>query len=190
MAATFPVNIHIDPVTGLLSEARQVMSPNQDARSPAGGIELLVVHNISLPPGQFGGPYIEDLFMNRLDPKAHPYFQEIHQLRVSAHLLIRRDGELVQFVPFRHRAWHSGVSCFQGRDACNDFSIGIELEGTDDLPYSEAQYETLTAVTKALLASYPGLHKDRITGHADIAPGRKTDPGPVCDWTRYLGSLV
>ncbi len=168
---------------GWLSKAKRCESPNQDQRPPGIVPELLVVHNISLPPGQFGGPWIEDLFLNRLDPDAHPYFREIHQLRVSAHLLIRRSGELLQFVPFHRRAWHAGESCYQGREHCNDFSIGIELEGTDDKPFETIQYQRLREVCHCLLHHYPGLTPERITGHSDIAPGRKSDPGPCFDWS-------
>lgn len=152
-------------------------------------IDLVVVHNISLPPGEFGGPWIDDLFINRLDPKAHPAFADIAGLRVSAHLLIRRDGELVQYVPFYRRAWHAGVSRYEGRERCNDFSIGIELEGTDTRAFEAVQYERLVQVLGALMAAYPGLSRERIAGHADIAPGRKSDPGPAFDW-RHLHALL
>lgn len=168
--------------------ARWCPSPNCNAR-PAGEISLLVIHNISLPPGRFGGGYIEALFSNQLDPAAHPFFAEIAGLEVSAHLLIDRQGQMTQFVPFDRRAWHAGRSCYRGRQACNDFSIGIELEGTDDTPYTDAQYRTLTAVTRALLACYPALDVGRIVGHSDIAPGRKTDPGPAFDWPRFLQAV-
>lgn len=164
-------------------------SPNCDARSDAAEISLIVVHGISLPPGEFGGPWIVDLFLNRLDPDAHPYFREIEGIKVSAHVVIRRDGQLVQFVPFSKRAWHAGQSSFHGRSGCNDFSIGIELEGTDDLPYSEAQYRMLAAVISLLRTYYPALDAEAITGHADIAPGRKTDPGPAFEWAK-LASLL
>lgn len=168
--------------------AEFVPSPNCNAR-PGDEISLLVIHNISLPPGQFGGGHVSELFTNRLDPAAHPFFAEIAGLEVSAHLLIERDGKMTQFVPFDRRAWHAGQSCFEGREACNDFSIGIELEGTDDTPYTDAQYSALAAVTRALLHTYPVLARDRITGHSDIAPGRKTDPGPAFDWVRFLAAL-
>jgi len=144
----------------------------------------VVVHGISLPPGVFGGPYIDALFTNTLDPEAHPFFAEIRDLRVSAHLLIRRDGSWVQYVPFHRRAWHAGVSCFQGRERCNDFSIGIELEGADAVPYEAAQYQALARVIGLLAATYPGIGPGRVVGHCHIAPGRKTDPGPAFDWTR------
>jgi AmpD protein len=165
-----------------------VVSPHCDRRPDDEPPSLLVIHNISLPPGEFGGPYIDQLFTGTLDPAQHPYFAEIHQLRVSAHCLIRRDGEIVQYVPFDQRAWHAGVSLYQGRERCNDFSIGIELEGTDQLAYTEAQYRTLQAVTALLAEHYPPLAA-HIAGHCDIAPGRKTDPGPAFDWDRYLASL-
>ena len=137
---------------------------------------------ISLPPGEYGGPWIDALFSNTLDPAAHPYFENIHQLEVSAHLLIRRDGEVVQYVPFQRRAWHAGRSSFRGRERCNDFSVGIELEGTDDAPYEAAQYTALQQVIAALRAAYPSLAKGHLAGHSDIAPGRKSDPGPYFDW--------
>jgi len=173
----------IDP-EGWLNSARRVPSPNYDARPSVTAIELIVIHNISLPPGEFGGPWIEDLFSNRLNPRAHPYFQTIHNLQVSAHLLIRRDGELVQFVPFQQRAWHAGVSCFQGRTRCNDFSIGIELEGADTIPYEKMQYHRLAAIITTLRHYYPSIPASGLAGHSDIAPGRKTDPGPAFDWNR------
>lgn len=154
-------------------------SPNCDARPADARIELIVLHNISLPPGEFGGPGIVDLFLNRLQPDAHPYYSGIAHLRVSAHFLIRRDGALLQFVSCRQRAWHAGVSTWRGRDRCNDFSVGIELEGADTTPYEDAQYARLKALVLALRGAYPIAG---ITGHADIAPGRKTDPGPSFDW--------
>lgn len=172
-----------------LDTATRVPSPNYSERPDPAGISLLVIHNISLPPGVFGGPHINELFCNRLDGSAHPYFAGICDLRVSAHVLIQRDGTVVQFVPFDKKAWHAGKSCFEGREECNDFSIGIELEGTDDVPFTPIQYEHLASITKALLLSYPALNTQRITGHADIAPGRKTDPGPCFDWAFYLSAL-
>ena len=183
------VRYTVDARSGLISTARQCLSPNRDARPDDAVPELLVIHGISLPPGQYGGPEIEDLFMNRLDWDSHPYFGEIRGLEVSAHLLIRRDGELVQFVPFTERAWHAGESRFRSRDRCNDFSIGIELEGDDDTPYTEAQYVVLTGVTTALLETYPTLSAREIAGHADLAPGRKTDPGPAFEWLRLYDGL-
>lgn len=149
-----------------------------------------MIHNISLPPGQFGGGHVQQLFCNELDGAAHPYFAEIGGLQVSAHLLIERDGAMVQFVAFDQRAWHAGVSSFEGREACNDFSIGIELEGTDDQPYSDDQYQQLTGVIRQLLQCYPGLSSERIVGHSDIAPGRKTDPGESFDWPRLRRMLA
>lgn len=169
---------------GWLPEALRVPSPNWDPRPTGSEVDLLVIHNISLPPREFGGPWIEHLFQNRLDPNAHPYFAEIAHLRVSAHLLIRRDGTLVQFVPLHLRAWHAGVSSFRGRERCNDFSIGIELEGADEIPYPTAQYQCLARVIGDLLHRYPSIAPDHILGHSDIAPGRKTDPGPAFDWPR------
>jgi AmpD protein len=174
---------------GLLDAARQCPSPNQDERPAELSVELLVLHNISLPPDEYGGPWIDALFQNRLDPNAHPYFQQIHRLRVSAHLLIRRDGELVQYVPLHRRAWHAGASCFEQRPGCNDFSIGIELEGSDHIAYSDRQYRVLAQTIKQIMQRYPKITPERITGHCHIAPGRKTDPGPAFDWARMRDSL-
>ena len=174
---------------GWVDGARRVASPNCDERPAGEVVSLLVIHNISLPPGVFGGPHIDRLFTNTLDPDEHPFFAEIHPLRVSSHLLIRRDGELVQYVPLGRRAWHAGRSNFAGRERCNDFSIGIELEGTDALPYDDRQYARLVEVSRAILSAYPALTAERIVGHADIAPGRKSDPGPVFDWPRYRAAL-
>ncbi len=174
----------IDPVTGLVPGVRQVISPHCDSR-PAGVVaDLIVVHGISLPPGDFRGPWIERLFCGNLPADAHPYFETIAAARVSAHLLIRRDGALLQFVPFHRRAWHAGASSYAGRSSCNDFSVGIELEGSDDLPYDAPQYTALVAVLRALFVAYPAFTADRLVGHSDIAPGRKTDPGPSFDWSR------
>ncbi len=184
MAKRKRMNFRIDRATGVMPGARQVSSPNQDARPEGVVPELIVVHAISLPPGRFGGPWIDQLFMNRLDPALDPYFREISGLKVSAHMLIRRDGDLVQYVPFHRRAWHAGQSCWRGREACNDFSVGIELEGTDTDPFSWRQYRRLAAVVRALCRAYPSLSPDRLAGHSDIAPGRKTDPGPGFDWAR------
>jgi len=161
-----------------------VPSPNCDARPDAELPSLIVIHNISLPPNEYGGNGIVELFTNCLDPQAHPYYQEICHLQVSSHFLIRRDGELLQFVPCTARAWHAGVSQWQGRERCNDFSIGIELEGSDFEAFTEAQYQTLAQLVQALQAAYPITS---ITGHADIAPGRKTDPGPFFEWARIRG---
>lgn len=174
---------------GWLKGARRVVSPNCEPRPQDCAPDLLVIHNISLPPGEYGGDCIERFFCNCLDWDLHPFFDEIRGVRVSAHLLIRRDGELVQFVSFDQRAWHAGASCFESRENCNDFSIGIELEGADEDPYSAGQYEALVAVTAALMDAYPGLGPERIAGHSDIAPGRKTDPGPAFDWHRYRTAL-
>ncbi len=177
--------MRVNPTTGLVSDARQVSSPNCDARPDPADISLLVIHGISLPPGEFGGPWIDDLFCNRLDPAHHPYFAEIAAMKVSSHLLIRRDGELVQYVPLGMRAWHAGVSNFDGRECCNDFSIGIELEGADDVPYALSQYERLAVLSRSLMQVFPAITPARIVGHSDIAPGRKTDPGAAFDWTRF-----
>lgn len=179
----------VDVATGLLAGARQVPSPNCDER-PAGMVpELIVVHGIGLPPGEYGGPWIDRLFTNALPPEGHAYFEQVAGLRVSSHLLIRRDGELVQYVPCHRRAWHAGVSSWQGRERCNDFSIGIELEGADHEPYESTQYAMLARVITELCRAYPSLSPDRVVGHSDIAPGRKTDPGPAFDWPR-LHALV
>lgn len=174
---------------GMIAQARQVPSPFCDFRPLEAAISLLVIHSISLPPAQFGGPYIDQLFTGKLNPSEHPYFEIIHQFKVSAHALIRRDGELVQYVPLDKRAWHAGVSEFAGQEKCNDFSIGIELEGTDDSEFTDAQYQTLTKLTEAILIHYPLINPHRITGHSDIAPGRKTDPGTGFDWQRYLADV-
>ncbi len=179
----------IDPASGLLESARQVASPNCDERPAGCAIDLVIIHAISLPPGEFGGPWVESLFCGRLEADAHPYFRDIHALRVSAHLLIRRDGELVQFVPLHLRAWHAGASRHQGRENCNDFSIGIELEGCDNAPFEDAQYQRLVEVLRSLCAAYPALNGARIVGHSDVAPGRKTDPGPHFDWNRVRAAL-
>jgi AmpD protein len=167
-----------------LTDATRVPSPNFDERADVSDISLLVIHCISLPAGEFGGEFINQLFCNALNPDDHAYFKTIYQLKVSAHLLIRRSGEIIQYVPFDKRAWHAGVSCYQGREKCNDFSIGIELEGTEFVPYTDAQYEQLNAVIAALLENYPKLSRQHITGHSDIAPERKTDPGASFDWQR------
>lgn len=184
-----PDLFQVDSETGLLHPARQVPSPNCDARPADSPIDLAVIHAISLPPGEFGGSWIEDLFTNRLDPQAHPYFAEIHSLRVSAHVLIRRDGEVIQFVPFHRRAWHAGRSAYEGRANCNDYSIGIELEGCDERPYSAVQYRHLAAVLRAIAATHPAIAAPRIVGHCHIAPDRKTDPGPHFEWDRLHGLL-
>jgi AmpD protein len=172
---------------GRASPARQVRSPNCDERPAGTAVALLVVHGISLPPGEFGGDAIERLFTNRLDPAAHPYFEAIAKMRVSAHFLVRRDGRLLQFVPCARRAWHAGTSTWRGREQCNDFSIGIELEGTDALPYTRSQYRMLSRVIRAVARRYP---IEEVVGHSDIAPGRKTDPGPTFDWARLARALA
>ncbi len=169
-----------------LTNAKQIPSPNYDDRPNPVDISLLVIHCISLPPGEFDNPYIDQLFCNVLDPDGHPYFKEIYQLTVSAHLLIKRDGSCIQYVPFNKRAWHAGKSSYQGKERCNDFSIGIELEGTESIPYTEAQYIQLAEVIDSLLKAYPNLSKQQITGHSDIAPGRKNDPGASFDWQRII----
>lgn len=176
--------LRVDATAGLMHGVRQVDSPNFDARPENAAPELIVVHGISLPPGGFGGPWIDRLFTNTLPPDEHPFFAEVADARVSAHLLIRRGGDITQYVKFTDRAWHAGKSCFQGREACNDFSIGIELEGADSTPYEDHQYRMLAKAVAALCAAYPSLSPDRLVGHSDIAPGRKTDPGPAFDWPR------
>jgi N-acetyl-anhydromuramoyl-L-alanine amidase len=188
--------LRVDAATGLLvggrhpDRVRQVLSPHFDARPGGATLDLIVVHGISLPPGEYGGPWIDRLFTGNLPADAHPYFREIAGLRVSAHAVIRRDGEIVQYVPFAERAWHAGASQYLGRSACNDFSVGIELEGTDEQPYTDAQYERLAALIEALLAAYPTLSREHIAGHSDIAPGRKSDPGPAFEWPRLRGLLA
>lgn len=176
--------------TGRVPFARWCPSPNFGHRPEGSAISLLVIHNISLPPGRFGGDAIERFFCNQLDPAAHPYFQTIAGMTVSAHLLIKRDGEQIQFVNLLDRAWHAGRSCFGGTEECNDFSIGIELEGADSVPYTAAQYRSLAGLTRMIMAAWPQITEDRITGHSDIAPDRKTDPGPAFDWCRYRRMLV
>ena len=175
---------------GYLDGVRQCESPNQDERPAGCEPELVLVHGISLPPGEFGGADIERLFCNSLDWDEHPYFQGIRGLRVSAHVLIRRDGSLIQFVPFTRRAWHAGESEFRGRGRCNDYSIGIEMEGEDTVPYEEAQYDRLGKLCRSLLVAYPQLCARRIAAHSDVAPGRKTDPGPAFDWLRLYDALA
>ncbi|MGE5617255.1 MAG: 1,6-anhydro-N-acetylmuramyl-L-alanine amidase AmpD [Bacillota bacterium] len=172
---------------GLCSGAAWIPSPNFDARPEVAVIELLVIHAISLPPGEFGGPWIDALFQNRLDPEAHPYFREIAELRVSAHFMIDRAGALRQYVSTDDRAWHAGASEWKGRARCNDFSIGVELEGADDVPFAEPQYEALSALTRALFARYGTLD---VAGHSDVAPGRKTDPGPWFEWDRFRAAIA
>lgn len=176
--------MQVDLASGLMLGARQIHSPNRDSRPAGVEADLIVVHGISLPPGEFGGPWIDRLFTNSLPAGVHPYFAEVSALRVSSHLVVTRDGALTQYVNFKERAWHAGKSCYNGREACNDFSIGVELEGTDTLPYEAAQYDALAAVVAALCAAYPRLSAQRCIGHSDIAPGRKTDPGAAFDWPR------
>ncbi len=180
---------NVDVNSGLIAPARLCLSPNRDDRPSGDAPDLLVLHGISLPPGEFGGEHIEQLFCNKLDWDEHPYFGEIRGLEVSAHLLIRRDGELLQFVPFNERAWHAGQSCHRGRTRCNDFSIGIELEGEDETPYEEQQYAVLAKVYKAIQRAYPAISPREVVGHCDIAPGRKTDPGPAFDWLRLYDAI-
>ena len=185
VASDYTVNLE----TGLIEPARQCLSPNRDARPAGVSPDTVVLHGISLPPGEFGGPEIEALFKNELDWDAHPYFGEIRGMKVSAHLLIRRDGELIQFVPLTERAWHAGESRFRGRARCNDFSIGIELEGDDQTPYDERQYAELPGVLKAIATACPDITAREIAGHCDVAPGRKSDPGPAFDWLRLYDAL-
>jgi AmpD protein len=181
---------HIDRDAGLVLGVRQVLSPHFDSR-PAGVVpSLIVIHGISLPAGEFGGPWIDQLFCGNLKQDAHPGFAPIAALRVSAHAVIRRDGAVSQYVAFGDRAWHAGKSIYEGREACNDFSIGIELEGADDVPYAQAQYSSLSSLIVALCATYPSLSHSRLVGHSDIAPGRKSDPGPAFDWERLASLLV
>lgn len=181
--------MRIDPNTHLLSSARYVASPNGDERPENTTIDMVVVHGISLPPGQFGTGAIEQFFRGELDFSTHPYFATIKDLRVSSHLLINRQGVVTQFIPFSRRAWHAGASFFQGREQCNNFSIGIELEGTDDEPYENEQYQELAKALKLLMKAYPAITRERIVGHSDIAPGRKSDPGRFFDW-EYLDCLL
>lgn len=171
---------------GWLSGVRKIKSANYDRRPPGTKIDLLVIHNISLPPEQFGGQAIIKFFTNQLNSEEHPYYKQLKGVKVSSHFLIRRDGEIVQFVPCSGRAWHAGVSSWQGRTRCNDFSLGIELEGSDTVPFTEQQYASLARLTRRLQQSY---HLSSIAGHSDVAPGRKTDPGPHFDWPRYLATV-
>jgi AmpD protein len=182
--------MQIDIDSGLMLGVRQIASPNHDARPPEVEADLIVVHGISLPPGEFGGPWIDRLFANTLPAEMHPYFAEVCSLRVSSHLVIQRDGAVTQYVSFIDRAWHAGTSNYQGREACNDFSVGVELEGTDTLEYESVQYGVLAEVVAALCAAYPRLSPQRVVGHSDISPGRKTDPGPAFDWPRARGQIA
>ena len=176
--------VRVEPDTGWLEGADRRPTPNRDARPPDAGVNLVVVHAISLPPGEFGGAWIDDLFLNRLDPQAHPYFRDIADLRVSAHALIRRDGSLTQYAGFGERAWHAGESCWEGRAACNDYAVGVELEGSDEQGYEPVQYRRLAELIRALMRVYPAITPERVVGHCHVAPGRKTDPGPHFDWAR------
>lgn len=189
MSDTVQIRFTIDPTTGLVRLVRQVLSPYCDPRPAGIKPDLIIVHGISLPPGEFGGPWIEQLFTGGLAPEDHPFFSTVAALNVSAHVLVRRDGQVLQFVPFGLRAWHAGVSSWQGRSACNDFSIGIELEGTDDHIYENAQYVALGALITALCGAYPSLSHTRVVGHSDVAPGRKSDPGAAFDWPRLRAAL-
>ena len=173
-----------------LTDIIRTATPNFDDRPDPSDISLLVIHCISLPPGEFGNHYIDQLFCNQLDPDEHPYFRGVFQLTVSAHILIKRDGGCVQYVPFDKRAWHAGKSAYQDRERCNDFSIGIELEGAEFIEYTDQQYAQLTAIIRTLFETYPKLSTQRIVGHSDIAPGRKTDPGASFDWQRLLKNLA
>ncbi|MDU8923554.1 1,6-anhydro-N-acetylmuramyl-L-alanine amidase AmpD [Pasteurellaceae bacterium LIM206] len=175
---------------GWLNNVRKIISPHFDARPDTRDISLLVIHYISLPPEQFGGGYIDDFFRGKLDPRLHPYFADIYQIRVSAHCLIERSGRITQYVSFNDRAWHAGQSCFEGREKCNDFAIGIELEGSNEQPFTEEQYTALIELTKEIMRQYPQITLQRIVGHCDIAPGRKIDPGKYFDWTKYRQGLV
>ncbi len=174
---------------GLLHSANYMASPNKNSRPNTADIRLIIIHGISLPPKQFGESWIDDFFLNRLDPNQHPYFQEICKLEVSSHLLIRRDGSVTQYVPFDERAWHAGLSSYKGNENCNDFSIGIELEGSDHIPYTDEQYVELANCCKALVEHYKDLSVGSIVGHSDVAPGRKTDPGESFEWEK-LGRLL
>ena len=176
--------------SGYLQGVRLVPSPNCDERPDGADPEVIVIHAISLPPGMYGGPDIERFFTNSLDLSAHPYYAEIRDLKVSAHFLVRRDGEVVQLVPISKRAWHAGRSWCEGRSRVNDFSIGVELEGSEFDPFDRRQYDALAQLTRQLMQQYPGINKDRIYAHSDIAPGRKTDPGPTFDWQRYFAQLA
>ncbi len=189
MTQTTP-KLHVDDHGEWLKGARKVISPNCDQRPENAEIDLLVIHSISLPPDEFGGDYIDQLFTNCLDPDYHPYFAKIALHRVSAHILINREGKPTQYVPFNQRAWHAGESEFEGRSNCNDFSIGIELEGCDSKDFTQAQYEMLVNITGAITQFWPKITRERITGHCSIAPNRKTDPGPSFKWDDYYSSLV
>ncbi len=190
MGADAPQQFRVETATGLLVNVRQVLSPYFNERP--GGIppELIVLHGISLPPGEFGGPWIDRLFTGNLPWEAHPYFKRIEGLKASSHVVIDRNGAVTQYVPFGKRAWHAGTSSYRGREGCNDFSVGIELEGADETPYTQLQYANLSALIAALIAAYPSLSSEHIAGHSDVAPGRKTDPGPAFDWARLRAALA
>lgn len=175
---------------GWFAGIRRAPSPHADERPPGGRAELVVIHGVSLPPGEFGGPWVEDFFVGRLDVSRHPYFAEIATLRVAPHVFVQRNGAAVQFVSCLRRAWHAGRSQWHGREECNDFSIGIELEGTDDIPYTDMQYGALAQLVPALRKAYPDIGDDAVVGHCDVAPGRKTDPGPAFDWQRLARLLA
>lgn len=182
--------MRLQPDTGLLRGVRYLPSPNCDDRPAGANVDLLVIHGISLPPRVFGGDQIDRLFTNQLNAQEHPSFREAASLRVSAHLLVSRNGALTQYVPLHKRAWHAGVSRFEGRERCNDYSIGIELEGADDIPYTSRQYASLARTARLLMQHWPAITLQRIVGHSDIAPGRKTDPGPAFDWLRFRRALL
>jgi len=182
--------VKINPTTSLIENIPYIASPNCDARPENVEVDLIVIHSISLPPGEYGGSYIEQFFTNQLPADEHSYFEEIKNLKVSTHVLIRRDGSMQQFVPFSERAWHAGESCYEDRKACNDFSIGIELEGTDDSAFEDKQYQTLAKLILSLENTYTGISRKHITGHSDIAPGRKTDPGSGFDWGKLRDLLT
>jgi AmpD protein len=181
--------ITLDSKKQWLEDVRQVPSPNCDDRLDGCEIDLVIMHGISLPPNEYGGEYIDQLFTNTLDPQEHPYFAEIVALRVSSHLLVNRKGEITQYVPFNDRAWHAGKSEFQGRQTCNDFSIGIELEGCDDQEYEPVQYQVAANIVKLLMTNWQSITKQRVVGHCDVAPGRKTDPGEAFDWDYFYNLL-
>ena len=181
--------MHFNPQTGRVHQAQWLPSPNFDDRPRPTFINTLVIHAISLPPDCFGDHYVEDFFCNQLDPSRDVYFEEIAHLRVSSHFYIRRDGQLIQFVATTKRAWHAGQSDFNGLDSVNDFSIGIELEGCDTQAFTDEQYAVLASLSRSLVRAYPAITRQRLVGHSEIAPGRKTDPGPCFDWARYRGTL-
>ena len=177
--------MHLDETSGKIIGVPFIPTPNYDLRPAGIDIDMLVVHCINLPPGDFEKDHVVDFFLNQLDTSLHPFYESVKGLKVSAHCYIPRDGNLLQFVPLHARAWHAGVSQFQGRERCNDYSIGIELEGDEETPYTAAQYSCLSQLTQMLFEAYPNLTPDRVVGHSDIAPGRKTDPGPAFDWAYY-----